>query len=143
MSERKNNRVTTKTAPMTFRFPMVFWAMLKEKHGLKTGNDAANFFQKLYEQTFCPIAGVPTHERQTPQIGEKSEIKSTNVQKKIATADQKPEKKRGLSDKFANAKLHIETEPEVKPVVKGEKPVPPKDLKGIDLSIWKRENGIK
>jgi hypothetical protein len=78
MSERKNVRKITRTPPMSFRFSVEFWEILQQKHGLKTGNDAANFFQKLYEQTFCPIAGVPTMERQDAQIGT-NEVKTSTI----------------------------------------------------------------
>lgn len=62
---------------MSFRLPLDFWVELQEKHGLKTGNEVADFLKKLYDQTFCPIVGVPTNERQAPQNGKKVGRKST------------------------------------------------------------------
>lgn len=126
---------------MSFRLPLEFWAELQEKHGIKTGNEVADFFKKLYDQTFCPIVGVPTLDRQ-PEKSEKKSTKDTP----------EPEKKRGLSDKFSNIKfvkptpdsydgerLPINTIDEMGQFPK----IPPPGLTGIDLTIWKRENGIK
>jgi hypothetical protein len=152
MSNRKDfSKEARKSKPFTVRFPQSFVGEMEKERKIMKGQDIADFLVKLYDQTFHLIVGNPVIERNTPmgRMGILNLRPEGGVEKEVpqnvsrGTLPVKPEKKRGLSDKFANAKLSIETEEVQKVVVKGEKLTPPAHLKGIDLTIWKRENGVK
>lgn len=145
MSKRKDfSKEGRKSDPFTIRFPKTFLEEIKKIRGLEKGQPIADFLVDMYNQTFHPIVANPIMERNS-----RAEKPNDNVPGKIGK-DLPTEKKRGLSDKFANAKKDVLiqqgdlVDDTGAPSVGQKKTlVPPKDLKGIDLTIWKRENGIK
>lgn len=144
MSKRKDfSKEAQKSKPFTVRFPQSFVDEIKKERKIVKGQQIADFLVKMYDQTFHPIVANPVMERnrvEKPDDNIPGKIgKDVPLKGKIVA-----EKKRGLSDKFANAKLIVETEN----VPRGTSPVkrgltPPPGLTGIDLRIWKEENGIK
>lgn len=56
-------RTKRKGKPVSVRFDAEFVEKLKKERGIKTPQQAVDFFQKWYEQTFHPIAGNPVMER--------------------------------------------------------------------------------
>lgn len=123
MEDKKKNN------PVGVRFNKKSLQKIMATENLATPQAVVNFLVKWYEQTKWPITVAPTIERWEPQTGEAPAKKQIIVEKSTAP---KPEKNRKLSDKFANVRTD-----------KIDSNTPPLGLTGIDLTIWKRENGIK
>jgi len=109
-----------KSNPFTVRFKKTFLEDIKKRRGLVKGQQIADFLVDMYNQTFNPIVGNPIMERALAATMDKMET-DMKIHSIVHKNKNVP---RGTSP--------VEHDPN--------RPEPPAGLKGIDLTIWKREN---
>lgn len=140
----EKSRAKRKGKAVSVRFDTDFFEKLKKERGVKTAQQAVDFFQKWYEQTFHPIAGNPVFdknvERQRNAIAETKDVR----QYPFTAKDVVPQKNVPRETKMDLSV--IEDDKQTTDLVK--ELLPPPGLKGIELTMWKaqqrdRENEAK